>query len=78
MKVLKQGVHPSDRWHKGTCHTCWTEVEFQGKEAEQVPDSRDGNYLKVKCPTCGGLITSMASKYQNTPYSTPVDNTTFY
>lgn len=78
MKVLKQGLKPTERWYKGTCYSCGTEVEFQRKEAELVSDQRDGDYVKVKCPTCNGSITVQASKWSARAYSTPVDCSTIY
>lgn len=65
MKILKQGTHPEDRWHRGVCYTCFTEIEFQGKEAERS----DSDSLNIDCPVCDGMISCDASKYQVVPYS---------
>jgi len=56
MRIIKQGVAPTERVYCGTCRNCETEIEFKQHEAKTNFDQRDGNYLSIKCPTCGETI----------------------
>lgn len=58
MKIIKKGKRPEDKKHRGTCHNCKTVVEFSQSEGVVTYDQRDGNFVTVKCPTCGQDITS--------------------
>ncbi len=69
MKILKQGLHPRDRWHTGMCFTCFTEVEFQAKEAERGGEQHNEDMLYIECPVCDNKIWCDVSKYQDHPYS---------
>ncbi len=66
MRIIKEGIHPNEIVHQGTCTTCKTEVEFKRSEGEVVYDQRDGDYVKVACPICGGTITSNL-RYEQVP-----------
>lgn len=56
MKIIKQGIKPSERIHNGQCNNCGTKVECKEHEAKYQSDWRDGGYYIVKCPTCGYMI----------------------
>lgn len=57
MRIIKQGIPPSERLYVRTCYTCKTEFEFKQSEAKLEMDVRDGNYLRINCPVCGNMIT---------------------
>jgi uncharacterized C2H2 Zn-finger protein len=52
MEVLQRGVDPKDREYTSTCRSCGTVFKYKRREAREVDDWRDGNYLVIKCPTC--------------------------
>lgn len=58
MRVIKEGQRPDAFVHHGTCYTCKTEVEFKRSEGEITYDRRDGDFVTVTCPVCGGRIHS--------------------
>ena len=52
MKIITKGQIPEERMYRVVCRNCHTVFEFQYKEAQEVFDQRDGNYLKIPCPLC--------------------------
>lgn len=58
MRILSRGQRPEDTIHQGTCNTCGTRVEFTRAEGEITYDQRDGDFVRVNCPCCGGGISS--------------------
>lgn len=52
MRIIKPGVLPENKEIKHSCINCKCEFAFNRREAVVIPDPRDGNYLKVKCPFC--------------------------
>ena len=52
VRVLRQ-AKPTREVFRGTCWPCGTEVEADRGDGKVVSDWRDGDYLKVRCPTCG-------------------------
>lgn len=58
MKIICRGVDPKEHTWRGTCLNCKTLVEFSKAEARYNHDQRDGDYLTVTCPVCGGDIHS--------------------
>jgi uncharacterized protein with PIN domain len=52
MRIIKQGKLPEEKEYECTCRYCKTEFAFRQGEAETVYDQRDGNSLKILCPTC--------------------------
>lgn len=58
MRVIKEGNKPELSIHLGKCSNCKTEVEFQRHEGIVTHDQRDGSYVTVECPICGGKIHS--------------------
>lgn len=62
VKVTKPGALPEHDVFEGTCYRCKTEVEFERADAKFTSDQRDGDFLSVACPTCGGSIHVAASK----------------
>lgn len=64
MKIIREGAKPENDTYRGTCARCDTEIEFLRREAEYVSDQRDGESLKIACPTCGRYIwVAVRSKY---------------
>lgn len=57
MEIIKRGIDPQEVEYQAACHNCGTEVKFKRKEAEVVPDWRDGNFMRVDCPVCPNYIT---------------------
>lgn len=49
MKILKPGRIEVE--HRGQCGTCKCKVQFEHREGEVMSDQRDGDYIRVKCPT---------------------------
>ncbi len=56
MRIIKQGQLISDQLFEATCRTCGTEIEFARKEAENIFDQREGDYLQIDCPLCNSMI----------------------
>lgn len=57
MRIVKYGTDPADNKVKAKCQNCGTVIEFMSREAERVHDQRDGDYWRIKCPTCPRDIT---------------------
>lgn len=57
MKILKQGRMEAERLFQGTCRNCDCQVEFKHHEGEVIRDHRDGDFIRVNCPTCMTFIT---------------------
>jgi len=53
MIILRKGAIPGERVHHGSCNYCGCKIQFKESEAELIHDSRDGDYLQMKCPTKG-------------------------
>lgn len=62
MKILKEGKWPEDSVHSGTCNRCKTEIEFARSEGTVTHDQRDGDFVSVDCPVCGGRVHSALSR----------------
>ena len=62
MKVIQPGKVPSTTLH-GTCGNCRTVFVCDQSEAHYVPDQRDGDFWRVKCPLseCGHDVTIAAT-----------------
>jgi DNA-directed RNA polymerase subunit RPC12/RpoP len=52
VKVLSPGKLPENKVYRARCRNCKAKVEFQQHEAEHVADWRDGDFLRIDCPTC--------------------------
>lgn len=52
MKILRAGNLLELTVYRGTCRNCNCEVEFRHMEGEVVRDQRDGDFIRVNCPTC--------------------------
>lgn len=52
MKILKHGTLPETKTYTSTCSHCHCHMEFTRAEAEYLSDQRDGDLLRVECPTC--------------------------
>lgn len=55
MKIIKQGIAPSERKYRATCSNCDTIFEFQRKEATYISASYRGDHpalVSIECPTC--------------------------
>jgi RNase P subunit RPR2 len=52
MKIIKKGKIPKDIPYNVSCDDCSTIFEFHAKEAKYTTDTRDGDYLTIKCPVC--------------------------
>jgi DNA-directed RNA polymerase subunit RPC12/RpoP len=58
MEILIRGTSPKEKTYDGTCLTCRTTVRFLAVEGKVTRDQRDGDYISVVCPVCGGKIHS--------------------
>lgn len=60
MEIISKGRLPKDQQYQTTCNNCRTIFTFMRDEAELVPDSREGDFLRVTCPLpgCGSKITA--------------------
>jgi len=50
--IIKPGIDPATVVIDGRCTHCGCEFTFLPKEAEYQSDQRDGDFYKIKCPTC--------------------------
>lgn len=57
MKIIKPGNPRAERKFRTDCATCEARIEFSEREGKVVRDSRDGDYIQVKCPCCSSPIT---------------------
>lgn len=53
IKVTKPGKLPSEKSFHGNCTNCGCAITCKRKDGEYISDQRDGDMLKVKCPTTG-------------------------
>lgn len=54
VKIMREGMLPSQREWVGTCSKCRTAVEYLQEDAtEHGDDQRDGIWTKLKCPLDG-------------------------
>ncbi|MDO8558237.1 MAG: hypothetical protein Q7S09_03570 [bacterium] len=62
-KVVKKGKSgPSWVGMKLKCPHCDCTFKLErGDRVETVPDQRDGDYYKVSCPECHGMVTKSVS-----------------
>lgn len=60
MKIIHQGVRPSERMLRVTCRSCATRFEFTTGEADRhhSGDYRDGEFWQIKCPTCEQIVSA--------------------
>lgn len=56
MRIIKPGKPESERLFTGTCRNCGCQVEFKQHEGEVIRDQRDGDYIRLNCPTCMTFI----------------------
>jgi hypothetical protein len=60
MKIIKPGFPPKEKIVRLQCGDCGCEFEAKAGEIERVPDQRDGDFWRCKCPQagCGKQVTS--------------------
>jgi DNA-directed RNA polymerase subunit RPC12/RpoP len=58
IEVIRQGKKPGDRLCRGICNNCGTEVKHLVSDGKYQSCQRDGEWVVVKCPTCGKDIYS--------------------
>jgi len=51
--ITKQGTPPSKRPYNGTCGYCKTQYKCLQEDGDVIFDQRDGDFLRIKCPSCG-------------------------
>lgn len=67
MKILRNGRRNNPPWvgKKVTCDECGCKLKLEkGDRVKLVQDQRDGDYYKLKCPSCGNPITIDASLFE--------------
>lgn len=52
VEIITPGILPEDRKYTATCSRCACKFKFLRGDAELVHDQRDGDYLRIGCPTC--------------------------
>jgi uncharacterized C2H2 Zn-finger protein len=52
MKIISHGVLPEETLYRHSCNYCGAVFEYLKKEAKYIFDQRDGDSLKISCPTC--------------------------
>lgn len=57
MKIIKPGKPEAERLFEATCNNCGCIVEFKHSEGQVIYDQRDGDYIRINCPTCMTYIT---------------------
>ena len=57
-EVLKRGITEDEKVYDATCMKCKSLLRFKRADAEYVSDQRDGDYLKINCPVCRGMVTA--------------------
>ncbi len=60
IEIVRMGLAPSQKQYHAVCNKCQTEIKFLRYDATYVTDQRDGDFLKVSCPTCDNPITTTA------------------
>lgn len=55
MKIIKPGMLESVIY-AAECRNCGCVFEFEKKEGEVVRDWRDGDFIRIDCPTCKASI----------------------
>ena len=65
MRILKKGKgSPTDKSARFTCIGCGALIEAKKSEGKYIPDWRDGDYIKMKCPQCGNINSVSATMFQ--------------
>ena len=64
IQVLKVGVLPTEVKYHFVCYNCKTEFIATRGDGRFAYDQRDGDFVSVKCPTCG-QETSSSEKYSD-------------
>jgi hypothetical protein len=57
VEILKRGIVPEEVHYETICVRCKTHFRFLRKEARQVNDFRDGDFLSIDCPVCNSICT---------------------
>lgn len=58
MKIMRPGKVEAERLFKVTCRNCDCQFEFKHHEGEVIRDQRDGDYIRINCPTCMTFVTA--------------------
>lgn len=53
IKITKPGKLPAEKPYAGSCTNCGCHITCKRKDGEYIDDQRDGDCLKVRCPTDG-------------------------
>lgn len=62
IEVTRQGKKPGDRVCVGTCNNCGTQVKHLVSDGISKSCQREGDWVEVRCPTCGQTIFSGIQK----------------
>lgn len=59
MRIIKQGVAPSEREYQVTCSSCKTIFAFYMNSVKTRSDQREGTWYEVTCPhkPCSKTVT---------------------
>ena len=56
MDILHRGQAPEDRIVETTCRRCGSVLRFRQSEGTVTHDQREGSFVEVGCPVCGGRV----------------------
>jgi hypothetical protein len=57
VRIIKPGKPEAERLFTASCRNCGAQFEFRHHEGEVVRDSRDGDFIRINCPTCMTFVT---------------------
>jgi hypothetical protein len=63
VRIIKQGVPPTEKIYRAECYTCKSVLEFKQGEATYWPDQREGDHLTLLCPVCRSSVTVNVSDF---------------
>lgn len=62
VQIIRAGILPEEQPYTATCRNCDCQFTFLRADASYVSDQRDGDYLRIPCPTCTQTVTTPAKR----------------
>ena len=64
IEVLSRGIPLNERKYTATCNSCRSRLRFARSDGHDHFDQRDGDYVSVTCPVCGGIVNANIDGYE--------------